>query len=323
MGSTGTFERFMAYLAMERQFSRFTVSGYGRDVVECLRFLGLEPGVNDGCEALGRVDFRELRRFAGETARKGLSPRTVARKIAAVRAFFSYLNRRGLIEKNPADQLKSPKLPKKLPGFLTVDEIMGALSQAAREAEIPEIEPGDKRRGAEGKSGSPALAGARNMALIELLYGAGMRVAELSGLDVDDLDISGRTARVTGKGSKERIVLMGRACAAAITVYLDGSENLRARTGERALFLNSRGGRLTTRSVARIVKGVFERACGRLDVSPHTLRHTFATHLLDAGADLRTVQELLGHVNIATTQVYTHVTADRLKEAYRRGHPRA
>lgn len=311
MGSTGTFERFMVYLAMERQFSSFTVSGYGRDVDECLRFLGFEPGSTDTCEAVGMVDFRDLRRFVGESTRKGAAPRTVARKVAAIRAFFGYLTRRGLIESNPADQLKTPKLPKKLPGFLTVEEILGALSRGTGEME-------------EGEStGFDGFTAARDTAIVELLYGTGIRVAELSALDVEDVDISERTARVTGKGRKERVVLMGRACADSLAGYLDISAPRRARSAEGALFLNSRGGRLTVRSVARIVKEAFSRACGRLDISPHTLRHTFATHLLDAGADLRIVQELLGHVNIATTQIYTHVTAERLKEAYRRGHPRA
>jgi integrase/recombinase XerC len=285
-------ERFLRYLAVERGASPHTLKSYRTDLADCAAFLaGRKLGT------LVDADARLLRAYLAALHERGLARSSVARRLATLRSFYRFLIRRGHAQVNPAREVHSPKLPKRLPSYLPIDE-----SEALLRVDPP-----------------ATPAGARDRAILELLYATGVRVAELSGLDVEDVDLRDGAVRVLGKGSKERIVPVGGKAVAALRVYLrDG--------GGRAsgpLFLNERGGRLTVRSVHRIVRARARAAGLYRRVSPHTLRHTFATHLLDAGADLRLIQELLGHARLGTTQKYTHVTTDRLMKIYDAAHPRA
>jgi integrase/recombinase XerC len=282
---------FLEYQAVERGASPHTLRGYTADLTEFSRFLVAEKIA--GWEA---ADTRVVRAYLVWLHKRKLAKATIARKLAAVRSCFRFLGRRGAMEVNPARQVRGPRLGRRLPSFLPVDETAVLLR--------PEPEP--------------SVAGARDRALLELLYASGLRVAEGCGLDVDDLDEDRRTVRVLGKGSKERVVPVGESALDALAAYL-------ALRGRRRgpLFLNPRGGRLTTRSVLRIVRARARRAGIAQRVTPHTLRHSFATHMLGAGADLRLIQELLGHSRLSTTQRYTHVSPEHLMRVYDAAHPRA
>jgi integrase/recombinase XerC len=282
---------FLEYQAVERGASPHTLRSYTADLTEFSRFLAEEKVA--GWEA---ADTRVVRAYLARLHRRKLAKATISRKLAAVRSCFRFLARRGALEVNPAHQVRGPRLGRRLPSFLPVDETAVLLS--------PEPEP--------------SVAGARDRALLELLYASGLRVAEGCGLDVDDLDEGRRTVRVLGKGSKERVVPVGESALEALAAYL-------ALRGRRrgALFLNARGGRLTTRSALRIVRARARRAGIVQRVTPHTLRHSFATHMLGAGADLRLIQELLGHSRLSTTQRYTHVSPEHLMRVYDAAHPRA
>ena len=252
------------------------------------------------------LDILTLRRFLASFVGKNIGA-TTARKIAALRAFLRDLQRRGEVRDNPAALLKLPKVRKPLPKFLTV--------QAA--TEVVESDP---------QRASTALA-IRDRAMLELLYGSGVRVSELVGLDLQQLDLNARLARVHGKGDKERVVPFGAPCEAALGAYLAIRSELRTKRtvaqDPQAVFLSRLGRRITTRQVQHVVRRLGALGTGRPDLHPHTLRHSCATHLLDAGADLRSIQELLGHASLSTTQRYTHVTVDRLLEVYDKAHPLA
>ena len=282
---------FLEYQAVERGASPHTLRSYTSDLTEFSRFLAEEKVA--GWEA---ADTRVVRGYLARLHKRKLAKATISRKLASVRSCFRFLARRGALEVNPARQVRGPRLGRRLPSFLPVDETAVLLS--------PEPEP--------------SVAGARDRALLELLYASGLRVAEGCGLDVDDLDEGRRTVRVLGKGSKERVVPVGESALEALAAYL-------ALRGRRrgALFLNARGGRLTTRSALRIVRARARRAGIVQRVTPHTLRHSFATHMLGAGADLRLIQELLGHSRLSTTQRYTHVSPEHLMRVYDAAHPRA
>jgi integrase/recombinase XerC len=282
---------FLRHLAVERRASSHTIRSYRHDLQEFVQTLGQEAAGR-----LDQVDHRAVRAWLAELHGRGLDPASIARKLAAVRSWFRFLVRRGVVRGNPARQVRSPRLPQRLVSFLPIDEAVVLV---------------------EGR----ALAGAereRDRAIVELLYASGLRVSELAGLDLDDLDRDQATVRVLGKGRKERIVPFGRAAARALDAYLGRRGDHRG-----ALFLNRRGHRLTVRSVHTIVRAAARAAGLSRRVSPHTLRHTFATHLLDGGADLRAIQELLGHSRLSTTQRYTHVGVDRLMQVYDAAHPRA
>jgi integrase/recombinase XerC len=285
-------EQFLRSLAVERGASPHTLRSYRADLTDCAAFLAagrLGPLVG--------ADARTLRAYLAALHERGLARTSIARRLAALRSFFRFLMRRGRASANPAREVSTPKLPRKLPAYLPIDE-----SEALLRVAPP-----------------PTAGGVRDRAILELFYATGIRVAELAGLDVEDLDLREGAVRVLGKGRKERIVPVGRKAVEALRAYL-------AREGERAsgpVFLNGRGGRLTVRSVHRIVRARARAAGLHRRVSPHTLRHTFATHLLDAGADLRLIQELLGHARLGTTQKYTHVSTDRLMKVYDSAHPRA
>ena len=282
---------FLEYLSVERGASAHTLRGYTADLTEFSRFLAEE-----GIGGFSSADARAVRAHVARLHQRKLSKATIARKLAAVRSCFRFLARRGTLETNPARQVRSPRLGRRLPSFLPVDEATASLDAG----------PG------------PEAAAVRDHALVEVLYGSGLRVAEGCGLDVDDLDEGRRTVRVLGKGDKERVVPIGERALEALAAHL-------AVRGRRRgpLFLNRRGGRLTPRSAHRIVRAWARRSSIDQRVTPHTLRHSFATHMLSAGADLRLIQELLGHSRLSTTQRYTHVSPEHLMKVYDRAHPRA
>jgi len=283
-------DKFINYLRVERNASEHTITNYLVDFEMFKAFLG-ERDINT-------VDHLALRRFLAEMRAKNYAKRTVARKLASLRSLFRFLYREGLIKKNPITAISTPKLDKKLPVFLDVNKMKKLL----------ESPPED------------SISGLRDRALLETLYSTGIRVSELVGLDADDVDFISGVIKVLGKGSKERIVPIGEPALNAMRKYIDKRRDVKDKD---AVFLNKSGKRLTDRSVRRVVDKHI-RTCSMAEhISPHSLRHSFATHLLDRGADLRSVQELLGHMNLSTTQIYTHVTMERLKSVYDKAHPRA
>ncbi|MCG3176232.1 MAG: Tyrosine recombinase XerC [Candidatus Omnitrophica bacterium] len=284
--------RFLRYLKVEKNYSAHTCSAYEQDLRHFHGALRTAPAA---------VSTDQLRGYLAQLKNAGLSKRTMARRMACLRTFYRYLVREELVDKNPMTRLRSPKLERSLPTVLSEAEALKLLEAPARDPE-----------------------GLRDRAILETLYSTGMRVSELTGLNTDTVDLIGGVCRVMGKGSKERLCHLGSAASRALRDYLAVRE---AAPKERALFVsrspNGLGGRLTPRSVRRILDRYVRAVCQRTGITPHTLRHSFATHLLDRGADLRSVQELLGHENLSTTQIYTHVSTQRLKEAYDKAHPRA
>ena len=290
-------DAYATYLEAVKGASGETVRGYVKDVVAFIEFCE-----KNGADPLN-LSKRTIRAYFGEVS-KDLSPASIMRLVAALRNFYSYLKDKGYIEQNPWKSIRPPKVPKKLPEFLTIPEA----------EELIDVLEKDK---------SPKAL--RDKAILEVLYGCGLRVSELVGLDVGDIDLEGRTLRVLGKGSKERIVPLGEYAIDALREYLRVRNQI-GRDMERdnsALFLNMRGKRLTDRSVRRILDNYALKAGLDRHIHPHVLRHTYATHMLEGGADLRSIQELLGHARIGTTQRYTHVTMARILDVYRRTHPRA
>ena len=299
---------FFTYLRHEKGYSKHTERNYRVDLAQFSSFLMTES-VRSRKEEQGDlhmegIDSLAIREYVGSLYDK-LKRATIARKLSAVRSFFLFLEREAFIKINPAVEVQSPKLGKYIPNYLPVDDVF-------RLMELP-----DQQK----------PLGLRDLAILEVLYSCGIRVAELAGMNVSSIDCDQRLVKVMGKGSQERLVPIGRQALRAVAAYLAATgefrkKNTLAGRGE-PLFINFRGGRLTTRSVGRIVKR-YARAGGLTDeISPHSMRHTFATHLLDGGADLRSVQELLGHKSLATTQKYTHVSLDRLMEVYDKAHPRS
>jgi integrase/recombinase XerC len=293
-------DRFIDYMALERGASPYTSSAYRKDLELFAAFLqeqGLPLDVT-------KIDYLTIRLYLGHLYRGEQIKRTsVVRKLASLRTFFKYLKREGIVEKNPAKMVAIPKGGKDLPHTLSVDE-------AFRILDVPDPN---------------CPLGSRDQAILEFLYSSGLRVGELTSLSLNDLDLGAGMVRVMGKGSKERMVPIGSKAVEALRSYLARRGELMGK-GERVpqyLFLNHRGGRLTARSVGRMIKKYLLQAGIVKEISPHTFRHSFATHLLDAGADLRGIQELLGHASLSTTQKYTHVSSAKLMEVYDRTHPRA
>ena len=289
---------FLRYLALEKQASSHTIKSYREDICQAIEHLTTQVGQQ---ATIDRISPRHLRAWMAWLQEQGYARSTMARHLSSVRAWFRFLRRRGGLEHNPADGLRGPRKERKLPRFLPRDEMNGLLT------------------------GIPDLSGfdARDKALFETAYSAGVRVSELVGLNLADLDLNDGIAVVRGKGKRERLVLLGPPSVTAIRNWIE-ERNRRAtpRSGE-ALFLNKNGTRLTDRSVRRLLHSRLAGAGMRQDMSPHSLRHSFATHMLDSGADIRSVQELLGHRSLATTQIYTHLTTRKLTEEYRKAHPRA
>ncbi len=297
---------FLNYLADVKRASPHTVRSYGVDLGQLVAFAEIyDPG-----RAVAVYSPLDLRHFLAYLREKGVGPRSVARKLSAIRRYYKYLREHGRITDNPAATLRSPRFAAPLPSFLKTDEAAAILDRAGNVALTrPPTEKPDAR----------AAAGAyRDWAILELLYGAGIRVGELTRLALGDVDLPRGLATVIGKGDKMRVVPIGKKARAALAAFLERRPAFAPAPAEKRLFLNRRGRPLTERSVHRLVART-----GGPGVSPHTWRHTFATHLLDAGADLETIRELLGHASIATTAVYTHVTAARLREVYNRYHPHA
>ena len=291
---------YLAHLEHNKDFSLQTLRAYRNDLRQYLTFLA-----NEGCGILGNANRLILRKFLAFLKQQDYSKSTIARKLVAIRSLYKYLCREGILECNPVESIRTPKQDRKLPRFMSINEAEALIN-------VPV---------------SNNLQSIRDKAIMETLYSAGMRVSELTGLDVPDVDFFNGVVKVKGKGKKERLLPIGNHALTAIQAYMDKRSSGLSRSlltrNNQALFLNNRGGRLTERSVARMMEKYAKKAGIRGRISPHTFRHSFATHLLDHGADLRSVQELLGHANLSTTQIYTHVTTERLKEVYNKAHPRA
>jgi integrase/recombinase XerC len=303
---------YLSHVAIERGYSPHTVAAYRSDLVELISFAQARgPAVAEA------IDLPLLRDWLWAATERGLARTSIARRAASARGFTAWLTRRGLIEADPGARLKAPRAQRTLPRVITEQAVTDALAALSARA----------------AAGSPAEV--RDLAIIELLYASALRVSELVGLDLDDVDRRRRIVRVLGKGSKERMVPYGAPAARAIDRYLDearptivasagasaNAENAPASTN--AVFLGARGARLGVRSVHRLVAAILAEIPGTGPSGPHAFRHTAATHLLDGGADLRAVQEFLGHASLGTTQIYTHVSSERLKQSYRTAHPRA
>ena len=297
---TGHLAAFVDFLALNRNASPHTVEAYRRDILQYLGSVGRLKGRAVDQLQPADLDLTSVRAFLGELHKQGQARASAARKLSALRAFGRYLRRERLVDTEPAALAAAPKREQRMPAHLSVEEM-------ARLLEMPDC--------------STAL-GRRDRAILELFYASGLRLSELVGLDLQDLNLSARMVRVMGKGRKERLVPFNTAARNAIAVWLKDRAALLRGAGD-PLFLNARGARLTGRSVQRLVARYVSGCSARFGISPHALRHSFATHLLQYGADLRAIQELLGHVQLSTTQRYTHVKLAQLQEAYRRAHPRA
>ncbi|MEP7327434.1 MAG: tyrosine recombinase XerC [Gemmatimonadota bacterium] len=296
-------KEYLEHLEKERQVSPNTVKAYRRDLDCWVEFCGRHYEGNWSWET---IDRKGLRAFLGELQRKGLTKRSAARALSALRSFYRYLQVHHGMEANPAKRTKIPKLDRRLPTWMEKGQTEALFAVAESAAET-----GD-------------FAGLRDFAMLELFYSSGLRLSELAGLDLGDLDLLSDQVKVRGKGRKERIVPVGARAVGVLRRYIERRSQLRSLkpADRRAVFINQRGGRLTGRSIQRAMHRLFDLVGGeRLRV--HSLRHTFATHMLDAGADLRAVQELLGHASLSTTQIYTHTSVERLKKVYQQAHPRA
>ncbi len=300
-------DTFVGYLRDQKGYSKHTIRSYLVDLKQFIGFLASKESAQADenaelqPEAISPLIIREyLGSMYGNFSRS-----TIARKLSAVRSFFLFLEKKGICAGNPAVDIATPKQEKHLPGYLSVDDVFRLIE----------------------KSGKKKPLDFRDLAILEMLYSCGIRASELEALNVSSIDFNECLVRVIGKGNKERIVPVGRKAIKAITLYLEATQGLRKESGgyspESPLFVNFRGGRLSVRSVGRIIKKYAIASGLSSEISPHFMRHSFATHLLDGGADLRSVQELLGHENLSTTQKYTHVSLDRIMEVYDKAHPRS
>jgi len=296
-------DHFLQYLRTTRRASALTCKSYAEDLRQFIDF-----AMEQACEDPSSVTPALLRKYLGSMQQRGLAKTSRARKVASLRSFFGFLARRGFVAQSPAAGLRAPKLDRKLPKFLRGDEIDALMSAPLQDPIHPDL-------------------GSRDCAILETLYASGMRAGELVNLDIDDLDLSQGIARVVGKGNKERIVLLGESAVDAITAYIESARTrlipAEEKQRKQPLFVNRFGGRISDRGVRKMFDKYCAAASATLKITPHVLRHSFATHLLAGGADLRFVQELLGHSSVATTQIYTHVTPERLKTVYDKAHPRA
>ncbi len=298
---------FLTHLAKERDVSPNTVKAYRRDLAELCEFLGGYYGT--GSWSWQGVDRLAMRGFLARLARRGLSKRSMTRTLSAVRSFYRWMHRNELVEANPARAVGAPRLERYLPGYLDraqIDLLFQTAEVRAWEGHFVDV---------------------RNLAILELFYSTGMRLSELQGLSRSDMDLVSQQVKVRGKGRKERIVPIGDAATLALRNYEAKRDELIRSIGapadRMAVFLSRTGRRIGVRAVQKAVTGFLREIDEEAGLSVHSLRHTFATHLLDAGADLRAVQELLGHASISTTQIYTHTSVERLKKVYQKSHPRA
>jgi integrase/recombinase XerC len=326
---TGYLKAFLEFLKLNRNASAHTVRAYDSDLSQLLDHASVLAGVKRGDLTPAHLDRAAIRGFMADLHRRGQSRATAARKLAAVRTFLRYLRREGVMDDDPGMTVPTPKREVRMPAHLSEDEMTALIDAAADDSPL----------------------GRRDRAILELFYASGLRLSELAGLGLDDVDLRAKRARVLGKGGKERIVPFNVSAANALRAYLNVRETLVRRDGRDGqdrqggrgprsvpsrrsrssslsrrsdpLFVNYRGGRLTVRSIDRLVRRYVAASSARAGISPHALRHSFATHLLQRGADLRVIQELLGHARLSTTQRYTHVNAAQLLDVYRKSHPRA
>ncbi len=294
-------EDYSNYLEERKNFSYNTVNAYLKDLNALLAYLNKDNKINN----FASIDYRLIRKYVVFLKQNKYSDRTIARKISSFRVFFKYLVQQELIDSNPAEYVQIPKLKKKLPDFLFFEEIIKLIDSFKEDNAITK----------------------RDQVIVELLYGTGMRVTELSDLNLKDINLEDDTIRVLGKGSKERIVPFSKPVKEAIKKYIEQrgqipKKNYRQSISNKALFINNIGKRISARSIRRIINKYIRIACINKKISPHVFRHTFATHLLNGGADLRSVQELLGHESLSTTQIYTHITKDNLIKTYKKSIPR-
>jgi len=295
---------FIRHLQTEKGYSPHTIRNYTSDLQHFIRFVKEKQGLEGKKSDITQIDYNLIRSYLGkqfDTSRRT----TVARKLSAIKSFFKFLEMRGACSINPASEIATPKQGKYIPSYIPIDAMFALLE----------------------KPDSDNTVGLRDVSILELLYSSGLRVSELVNLNLEHLDRKARLVTVLGKGGKERVLPVGRKAIAALSRYLDQTAQQRKKAGyakdQGPLFLNYRGGRLTARSVNRLVKR-YSLLCGiPKEISPHSIRHTFATHMLDGGADLRSIQELLGHASLSTTQKYTHVSIDKLMEVYDKSHPRS
>ena len=311
-------ERFLHYLRYEKNASPHTIRNYASDLEQFRTYL-MPPSGDErkpAEPALGEIDNLKIREFLGQLYARRVEKSSIARKLAAIRSFLKFCVRERMLAENPARVVSSPRLPKKLPVVPTAEEINNFLDECAK------LDPGD------GSARHGGLLVKRDRAILELLYASGLRVSELVGLDLKAIDMEAMAVRVRGKGRRERIVPFGSKAKQAIEEYLPVRDEILLGVKGRkpdpeAIFINHQGERLTTRSVGRIVKKYINLFGARWDLHPHSLRHAFASHLLSEGADLRAIQELLGHKSLSTTQKYTHTSIKHLMEVYDKSHPRA
>ena len=317
----GAIEKFLGYLRSVRNASPLTIYGYQTDLAQFVQYLS-PPDSQPLTPA--QIDHRMIREFLGHLHDLGLQKSSMARKLSTLRSFFKFCAREGIVRDNPARLVATPKLPKRLPTVLGAEEMNGFLDQLAKaESERPPRAAKHTRK----NEAEARLMLPRDRAILELLYASGLRVSELTGLNLTDIDRKEQMLRVLGKGNKERIIPYGSKAEQALQGYWPTRSELLVKAGARgvpqAVFLNFAGGRLTPRSVARILKKYLRLANVNWDLHPHSLRHAFATHLLTDGADLRAIQELLGHSSLSTTQRYTHASIRQLMEVYDKAHPHA
>jgi len=296
---------FLRYLRVEKNYSDHTLRNYESDLYQFISFLHQKDRKKSKADStpltLKQLEHLDIRAYLASLYRRN-SKSSVARKLSSLRSFFDYLVRQGEIQQNPADMVSAPKMGKVIPDFLPVDETFQIM-------QAPD---------------STKVLGSRDRAILEILYSCGLRVSELTALDLDSVDLELGVVRAIGKGNKERLVPVGSKAKEALAHYIKKREELLAgKIEQKALFLNNRGGRLSSRSVSRILKKHLQRCKIGRPLSPHGLRHSFATHLIDGGADLRAVQEMLGHASLSTTQRYTHLSADKLMAEYDKAHPRS
>jgi len=318
--------KFLEYLHSVKNASPHTIANYQGDLEQFRAYL-MPPGAE--MPALSKIDHKIVREYIGYLHENGLEKSSIARKLAALRSFFRYCVREGALKDNPARLVPTPKLPKRIPAVLSAEEMSGFLDQLAG----PGKSPGKRRKTVARQTVvkmEDSVLLCRDRAILELLYAAGLRVSELTGLDVIDVNEKDQVVRVMGKGRKERVVPYGTKAAEALQSYWpvrervlrDNAESI-AKPDGGAVFLNYRGRRLTARSVGRLVKKYVKLVNINWDLHPHSLRHAFATHLLADGADLRAIQELLGHASLSTTQKYTHASMRQLMDIYDKAHPHA
>lgn len=296
-------EEFLEYLDIERNFSPHTLSAYRLDLRQFLQFLLLsEPSLT-----VSSINHLTIREFLAYLQVRKCSRRTTSRKLSSLRSFFAFLSRRGYISSDPTSGLRTPRIERRLPKFLDLDQVVRLVEAPSKDTPL----------------------GLRDRAILEMLYSTGMRVSELVDSNLAQVDFIGGVLKVRGKGRKERLLPIGERALEALTKYLEKRDALLKKRkkdiaqDETALFLNKWGGRMKRLAVMRMIKKYIKKVSAELNISPHTMRHTFATHLLDAGADLRVIQELLGHADLSTTQIYTHLTTKKLKSVYDNAHPRA